>query len=115
MEDEEGIKFLAELLLSGYRWVKETYSDANVHLRVWLAECFGNRGAYYTVDYLLVCTISVIHLFLCACLCVVIVCERHLITHNSERCSHTPSHSRAPQEPPGHLLVLDEHEGCCGR
>lgn len=47
VEDEEGIKFLAELLLSGYRWAKETYSDANVHLRVWLAECYGNRGIIY--------------------------------------------------------------------
>ena len=44
VEDEEGIKFLAELLLSAYCWVKEAYSDLQVHLRVRLAECYGARG-----------------------------------------------------------------------
>ena len=43
MEDEEGIKFLAELLLSGYRYAKDSYSDCSVYVRVWLAECFGAK------------------------------------------------------------------------
>uniref|UniRef100_A0A7S3H5P2 EF-hand domain-containing protein n=1 Tax=Spumella elongata TaxID=89044 RepID=A0A7S3H5P2_9STRA len=38
-EDEEGIKFLAESLLAGYRWVRECYIDSMVFIRVKFSEC----------------------------------------------------------------------------
>jgi hypothetical protein len=37
-------RFLAELLLSGYRWVKESYSDLTVYIRVQISEMCSSQG-----------------------------------------------------------------------
>jgi len=42
-EDEEGIKFLAECLLSAYRWAKDTYSDTVVYINVKISECCSSK------------------------------------------------------------------------
>jgi hypothetical protein len=36
-------RYLAETLLVGYRWVKETYSDTIVWVRVQISACFSAR------------------------------------------------------------------------
>lgn len=59
VEDEEGIKYLAELIRGSYKWAREAYSDAVLYVKVKLHDgvccCFpddrGKRPQYLRFTY----------------------------------------------------------------